>query len=1195
MPVRKKSMYLKSIEIQGFKSFYNKIKLDFSKGFTAIVGPNGSGKSNVADAVRWVLGEQSAKQLRGGSMQDVIFAGTQLRKPLSSAYVALTFDNTDHFFDVDAEEVTVGRRLYRSGESEYLLNRSQVRLRDVQELFYDTGIGKEGYSIIGQGQIEKILSEKPEDRRELFDEAAGIVKYKRRKAESQKKLESEEANLVRVNDILSELEKQLATLEKQSQKARTYLDDREELKKLEVRLFLLSNETANQKIEQLAQEYDAAKAQLQETEQKQEQVRRTWEKAKDDLSHLEKSIEEERNDVAHSNIVRSHLEMKIQVGKETIRSLDSSIASYQSRQESIEKQTKEKERQKEELKNGKTGVDDIVKMLEKFRSQSQGDLKAVQNKEAILQTKMEAQRSLLMETIKDRGSIKAKQASLAAQRTQIEERGEKLSGELESALAQKQQQGDELNELHARFDTVTKQVQDLTNEKTKIEKEIDEQKKNLSLADERLQKAQGQYHQEKSRLDTLKNITERYEGFGISVKRVMEEKKNEKGIIGVVADIIKTDSRYEIAVETALGGSIQNIVTDNEATARRMIELLKKEKAGRATFLPLNSIHPSQNFNMMGALKEQGSIGLAHTLVKTAPEHREIAVLLLGRTLVVDTYDHAVAIARKYQQKIRIVTLGGELFSPGGSISGGAFHSNSNLLGRRREIQELEKSITRLSEEQIASQNSIVKAKQTRNTLREKLEENRTNLQNAYIEQNTLRVSIETKEKEQNEVSQDHQELIEENASLAKTKETLEKEENEIATMLAQSKQKEEEVNSVIDTLNAEDVELRKKEEEKQSDLQKWDVEIQKNEQKQQFEEQELERLSEELEKLKNEKEEMISGIQDAGTAKEEKEKEIQSLRESISSSKVEEQEKKTMLEENLTQKTKLSSKIDHLLEEREEYTEEKSRMDQEVYRLGEKKKKEEEALEGKINHLWEEYEITPQQAKEIARDNQEDLNESTMKNRCEELKKEIHSLGDVHVGAIEEYNDVKERYTFLQGQQEDLTKASASLKKIIEDLDVQMRKQFKTQFARIQEEFNDSFRQLFGGGEAKLELAQGEDVLDAGVYVIAQPPGKKLQNMMQMSGGEKALTAIALLFAIQNLKPSPFCLLDEIEAALDESNVVRYAEYLKRLSLHTQFIVITHRRGTMERADRLYGITMQEKGVSSLVSVSLISDELTA
>jgi len=791
-------MYLKSIEIQGFKSFANKIRLDFHNGFTGIVGPNGSGKSNVADAVRWVLGEQRVKQLRGGSMQDVIFAGTELRKPLSFAYVAITLDNSDHQLPVDYNEVTVARRLFRSGESEYLINGTHVRLRDVQELFYDTGIGKEGYSIIGQGQIEKILSDKPEDRRELFDEAAGIVKFKRRKEQSLKKLESEQANLVRVNDILSELEKQVGPLEKQAEKARVYLKAREELKTLDVNVFLLENGQTTTQLEQISGNLDITVRQMGSTDEQLTQARERQSQLAENLEDLEKQIEENRGKVSQAGIVRGKLEGDIKVYQEQIRSAKSNAEHFHNRQTTIRTQILERQKEKQDVAEGKRGVDERMAELTGKLDEATALLQQTQAKISAVSGEIDQKRGVLLDILNQRATIKSQMASLRTRREQMEVTKSELTSRLVRVSSDEAEHDRRLEELRAEFDAVTQEVSELNARQKQIEEEIASKRTILTQTDQKLQEAQQAHHHEKARLDALVNLTERYEGFGGSVKRVMEYKEHEPGLIGVVADLIKTEPAYETAIETALGGSIQNIVTADEDTARRMITMLKKEKAGRATFLPLDSLEGRQKFTAEGALREPGVIGLADSLVRTKPEHAVLAAALLGRIVVVDSFDNAAKVQRKYGHKLRMVTLEGELFAPGGAISGGAFKNSSNLLGRRREIEQLQKTTRELAERIRQCEQGIVDTKNDRNKLRAELETNRQLLQAKFMAQNTARMNITAEEEKKRESEEGYASLRSQNEIIEQTRADLVREEETITAKLSDSEKLEEETNRLM-------------------------------------------------------------------------------------------------------------------------------------------------------------------------------------------------------------------------------------------------------------------------------------------------------------------------------------------------------------------------------------------------------------
>ena len=692
-------MYLKSIEVQGFKSFAHKLKFDFHNGITGIVGPNGSGKSNVADAVRWVLGEQRVKQLRGGTMQDVIFSGTENRKPLSYASVAITLDNSDHQLPIDYEEVTVARKLYRSGESEYLINGSTCRLKDVNELFYDTGIGKEGYSIIGQGQIDKILSGKPEERRELFDEAAGIVKFKRRKLLSVKKLEEERQNLLRVNDILAELEKQLGPLERQSEKAKEYLKKKESLKTYDINMFLLETERIRELLKSTEGKLALTQEELSEAGIRYEDMKQEYEAVEEQVDTIDESIEHAKNQLNETTMLKQQLENKIALLKEQINSAHMNDEHYAQRALTIQSETGTREQQLKELGKERESLQTELKERKAVEDAAREELIEVQSRIAALSDGIEKNKSDIIELLNNRASTKAKIQKYDTMLEQIQVRKAQINQRILEARSEAELQNEEKNKYTGELQNISEQIIRLSDEHHAYEKKIEDIQRILAKETEKFRIGQTAYHREQSRLESLKNITERYDGYGNSIRRVMDNKKQEPGLLGVVADIVKVEKEYEVAVETALGGSIQNIVTEDEDTAKRMIQFLKKNKFGRATFLPLTSIQSYGAFHKPEALKENGVIGIASTLVNVDAKYRDLAGYLLGRTLVVDHIDHGTAIARKYKQTIRIVTLEGELINPGGSMTGGAFKNSSNLLSRRREIEEFEKTVKQLKSE----------------------------------------------------------------------------------------------------------------------------------------------------------------------------------------------------------------------------------------------------------------------------------------------------------------------------------------------------------------------------------------------------------------------------------------------------------------------------------------------------------------
>ncbi len=1185
-------MYLKSIEVQGFKSFANKIVFDFHNGITGIVGPNGSGKSNVADAVRWVLGEQRVKQLRGGTMQDVIFSGTENRKPLSYASVAITLDNSDHQLAIDYNEVTVTRKLYRSGESEYLINGTICRLKDVNELFYDTGIGKEGYSIIGQGQIDRILSGKPEERRELFDEAAGIVKFKRRKSMSLKKLEEEKQNLVRVTDILSELEKQIGPLERQSETAKEYLKKKEELKVYDINMFLLENEDMRGQIRDLESKLSNAKEELTEAGSRYEAAKTEYEKVEEELEVVEDSLERTKSQLNETHLLKQQLEGQIELLKEQIHSAKMSDEHFSQRTQAIEESIRERQEQKKSYEAEKEHLKMDFDAGRQQSDEAQQALQAVQMNIARLGEEVERCKNEIMEILNNRASTKAKIQHFDTMLEQMQVRKSEMSKKLIEAGSDASIQDEAIAEKAKVLEAVSGEIAGYQEQIKEKERTIQNLQTELAKKTEQLRIGQTSYHREASRLESLKNMTERYDGYGNSIRKVMEKKDKEPGLVGVVADIIKVEKDYEVAIETALGGSIQNIVTDNEETAKRMIAYLKQNRFGRATFLPLTSMGGNQGIRQKEALQEPGVIGLASTLVKVEERFRCLAENLLGRTIVVEHIDHGIALARKYKQSLRIVTLEGELMNPGGSMTGGAFKNSSNLLSRRREIEEFEKTVQTLQQEMLRLEAEVKEAKEERASCYSQIDALNPKLQELYVRQNTLKMSIQqfrSKKKEAVDViaalQREREEYTSQFAEIEENKES-------IRTELEFSEQLEQELSAKIEEYQKNLEEEREKEQTAMQHAEAQRLSLANFEQKYEFAVENTERVEEELQKLGEELRELEQNKKNSSAEIEVRQAKIEEILRTVESSKEVFGEIQENIKELTAQKEELAQKNKGFLSRREEISKHMTELDKECFRLNSKKEGCEEILEKQINYMWEEYEITLSLAREMRNENLNDLGE--IRRQIQRLKNEIKGLGTVNVNAIEDYKNVSERYEFLKAQHNDLVEAEATLIGIIEELDAAMRKQFTERFREIAAEFDKVFKQLFGGGKGTLELMEDEDILEAGIKIIAQPPGKKLQNMMQLSGGEKALTAISLLFAIQNLKPSPFCLLDEIEAALDDSNVGRFAQYLHKLTKNTQFIVITHRRGTMNAADRLYGITMQEKGVSTLVSVDLLEKDLT-
>ncbi len=1186
-------MYLKSIEIQGFKSFANKLKFDFHNGITGIVGPNGSGKSNVADAVRWVLGEQSAKQLRGANMQDVIFSGTENRKPLSYAYVAITLDNSGHELPVDYNEVTIARRVYRSGESEYLLNGSPCRLKDVNEMFYDTGIGKEGYSIIGQGQIDKILSGRPEERRELFDEAAGIVKFKRRKATTQKKLESERENLVRINDIISELERQIGPLERQAEKARTYLKKKEELKSYDIQAFLLEMEALERQAGELEEKYRIASEQLGETRKKKAENEAEYDSLQEELGRLDDRIASLRDGLAGSNVARGKLEGEINVLNEQIRAAHLSEEHFQSRMDAIAGERDERESQLLAYEKEKEELDSRLAAVTEKSGVLRERMKRAQSRADECSTGIENGKNEIIELLNRRGNIKSAGQKYDTMLEQISIRRAELAGQL------LQRQGEEAG-LERNLADCDRQLRDIEGENDALRQEIarmEEKERGwqerLSGMREDIDKAAAAFNKAQTRLESLQNIAERYEGYGGSVRRIMEKKDDFPGIRGVVADLIKVEEKYETAVETALGGSIQNIVVDDEDTARNIIEYLKRGRYGRATFLPLTSVSGRDNMGYARALGYPGVIGLANQLVRTDKSYDGIMSYLLGRVIVADTSEHALELAREFSYSLNIVTLEGEYLRPGGSIAGGAYKNNSSLLGRRREIAELERETARLGDDLSSKKKRIEEILTAAELLKGDLDEARDKLQQGYITANTARLNYDRAREQKEEAAATFEKLSSEAAQLEERQAGIESDKARISEELEDAGRRQagiEEENARLQEALDEQLFLQETATKELSAIQIDETNFRT---KSGFARENIDRVRGEMDKLDEEARGLKAELAESGRNVVEKAARIREIEREIVSGEKEYADLERQLTEAEAAKTSLADDNKGFYQKNDELMSQIGNLEKEILRLDGERAKVAESKEYQTDYMWSEYELTYHNALAMRGGDGRPLPE--LKKLVAGVRDEIRGLGDVNVNAIEDFKELDERYTFLKSQHDDLVEGERALTGIIDELDEGMRKQFTERFADIQREFDKAFRELFGGGKGTLELAEDEehDMLECGIRIIAQPPGKKLQNMMQLSGGEKSLTAIALLFAIQNLKPSPFCLLDEIEAALDDSNVERFAKYLHKLTKNTQFIIITHRRGTMNAADRLYGITMQEKGVSTLVSVNLIEADL--
>lgn len=1184
-------MYLKSIEVQGFKSFANKIVFEFQNGITGIVGPNGSGKSNVADAVRWVLGEQSAKQLRGSKMEDVIFAGTEARKPVGFAYVSITFDNEDHALPVEYNEVTVTRKVFRSGESEYQLNGHSCRLKDITELFYDTGIGKEGYSIIGQGQIDKILSGRPEERRELFDEAAGIVKFKRRKAASIKKLENERENLVRVNDILKELEKQVGPLEKQSEKAKEYLKLKQDLKIRDVNAFLMESDEIRNSLKECEEKSLIAANDLKAANEEYDSTKAEYDSLEIQLNEINNSIETTNTLLSNTEIEKQRLDGVINVYAEQIKTIQANSIHYTNRLSDISKSIDEKNDSLSKLDEEKQSLAESLTSYEEKRAEAKAKHDEILNSIEEINRNIEDYNNKIIDVL----SLKTKTtADNQKFQTMLEQKNIRKA-ELNSIIIQKKSEenlaDNSINEFSDQLVKADNKINNLTEQINDVNQGIITNKEKISELTSIIDKEQTQYHREKSKLESLIAITERYDGYGNSIRKIMELKETNSGILGVIADIIKVEKKYETAIETALGGTIQNIVTDNEKTAKELIAYLKENKLGRATFLPITSVSGKNTYESEPCMQEKGVIGLASSLVRVDFEYTKLAKYLLGRILVVDNIDNALAIAKKYKYSLRIVTLEGEQLNPGGSMTGGAFKNSSNLLGRRREIEELKKNVADASKSLNEHKSLTSELRKTVASLREQNDSLNKAMREAQVEKNTIVMNLNSATNRRDEIISSLKDI---NSQIA----DVEREITEISGNLSNASDSlasldsiNEESKNEIESLNSLLAEKKLEEAAVNESFDNIKLQFSSLLQKDSFIDENIERINQEISELKAESDDIQLKMASTNEEISVKNSEILQVKEKIAVSSKQIEDCKTKIEALKEKRNNYTNSHKVFFDKREIIAGRISDLDKEVYRLNATKEKLEESLDVLTDYMWDEYELTYSYASEYK--NEEFSSLPALKKEINSLKSSIRALGDVNVNSIEEFKEVNERYQFLKSQHDDLIEAENSLVKIIDELDQGMRVQFQQKFDEIKVEFDKVFKELFGGGHGTIQLVDDEDILECGILIISQPPGKKLQNMMQLSGGEKALTAISLLFAIQNLKPSPFCLLDEIEAALDDSNVARFANYLHKLTKHTQFIVITHRRGSMSAADRLYGITMQEKGVSTLVSVDLIADDL--
>jgi chromosome segregation protein len=1183
-----KDMYLKRLEMYGFKSFADKTVLDFMPGITAVIGPNGSGKSNISDCIRWVLGEQSLKSLRGAKSEDIIFAGTQNRKSLGFAEASLVIDNSDQKLPIEYNEVIVTRRIYRSGESGYFINKTPCRLKDVLELFMDTGIGKDGYSIIGQGKIDEILSNKSEDRRHIFEEAAGIVKYRTRKADSEKKLEQTKLNLLRINDIITEIEGNIGPLKTQSEKAKKYLNLRDELKNIEVGLFLYNIDNYKKQIDEIIENIDILETQKVKEEEGSNSIQLEKENIKELVDKLIEEIEITQNLGFEGNQRKEQLNSEIGISEERLSNNKENFERYAGEIEELENRNKELEEEKNQKLEKKNNLFVNKEKFETELKEKQEELEKYSKTLSDKELEIESKKQIVQKNIDDKYEIVATINTEKANFENFKKQENNLKNEIQETISELDSSRANKEEFSKNFYNIEKSRKELSNDLNEIKSETEKSTEKLKDYDNRINTYQSEYRIKESRHKFLVETEREKEGYSRSVKLLVEAmEKNSalsKGVHGVLANLISVDKEYETAIEMTLGATIQNIVTNSEEEAKRLVNYLRENNLGRASFLPITSVK-GQKVTGVNSKGISGVIGVASDLVKTDKKYEGIILNLLGRTVIVDNIDSAVSLAKQNSYKFKIVTLKGDVINPSGAISGGSVASKTvSILGRGKEIKALEKELEQIKEKI------------------EKLEKEKQNYENSISE---VLAKFEQKQKEAQELeivyATEKQkidnldlEILKLDAKLAKLRndlETVKKEQEE-------NSKKQEEYNSKIQIMEAENLELNKiieeftnlnKDNQKYIDDLNFDITNLKISVSS-FDESEgsinemMERIDQDItnnntsisnkkelrEKIVKDNEELENKIVEA------KQKIIDLEKEILGST-----DKVQKLKQERTLKNEKLVKIEEEIEKQNSKIED---IKNHISKLDLKKSKVELELNQIIDKMWEEYELTPNTVKDV----EKIQNPSEVQKKVNGIRAEIRDLGSINVDSIKEYQELKERYDFMSEQRLDLEDSSNKLKKVIDEMTETMKKQFAEQFKIINKNFGEVFTELFGGGKAELILEDKDNILDCGIEIAVQPPGKKLQNMMLLSGGERAFTAIALLFAILKMNPAPFCVLDEIEAALDDVNVYRYAEYLRKFSTGSQFLVITHRKGTMEAADTVYGITMEEKGISKLLSMKL-------
>ncbi len=1180
-------MYLKRLELQGFKSFADKTILEFMPGITTVIGPNGSGKSNISDAIRWVLGEQSIKSLRGAKSEDIIFAGTQNRKSLGFAEASLVFDNNDGKLPIEYAEVTVTRRIYRTGETGYFINKTPCRLKDILELFMDTGIGKDGYSIIGQGKIDEILSNKSEDRRHIFEEAAGIVKYRSRKEDSEKKLERAKLNLLRINDILAEIENNIEPLKIQSEKAKKFLSLREELKGIEVGLFLYNIDLYKERLEKITADEEIMNSTYESEERSQRLKNEEKNNLKLEINNLIEEIEKMQNIGFESTNQIEKINSNINVSEERINNIKENNIRYETEINELNEKINElKEEEKQKIAK-KENLYNNKEKFEKELQEKEEELSKLTTKLSSKQLEIENKKRIIEENTDNKYEMQNEINTQDVKVDSIIKNVKSKTEELDLTIS-------ELDQSRLKKSEIEQNFLDIENKRNKIKNDLSEIENKKIEADNKIKTFELQINQlgqeiriKESRLKFLEETEREKEGYTKSVKSLLKSTETnvelKKGLHDVVANLINVKKEYEVAIEMALGASLQNVVTETEQDAKSLIEYLRKNNLGRVTFLPISAVNGKKLEK--AHLNIKGVIGIASDLVEYNNKYDGIFKNLLGRTVIVEDMEAGIAVAKKNSYSFRIVTLKGDIINSSGAMTGGSIQTKTvNILGRSREIEALKEELKGLNIKIKNKEEEKEKYIESIEDLLETIQSLETNLQEIDIEYATQKQKVElivenvdklvnrmdkTKQEIEN-LNKQKTEISEHKTQLIENLENLEEEIRKLNLEVEEFVKVNKDDQTYIDNLNMDITNLKisvSSFEESEMSIdeitERIKIDIKNNTLS-------LEAKKEQIEKNKQEEESLKAKI-------EELQNDIVKIKENVknSGSKIEE------LKDSKNEKNKYLEKIEKEIEE--QFTRLQDIKEQ-LVKIDIKKNKTSQDLEDVVNKLWEEYELTPNNAEGFAKT----TDQAKTQKEVNYLRTQIRDLGSINIDSIKEYQTLKERYDFMCEQRLDLENSMSKLKNVISEMINIMKTQFKDKFKLINKNFNEVFTELFGGGKAELILENEEDVLNCGIDIRVQPPGKKLQNMTLLSGGEKAFTAIAILFAILKINPAPFCVLDEIEAALDDVNVNRYAEYLKKFAQYTQFLVITHRKGTMEAADTVYGITMEENGISKLLSMKL-------